>query len=153
METKKQQAIRLAWIEILGEEKYNEIKSEIENNGWLIKYSYNPFVDEVYIDRKELLDIEDVFHFKTYHAGNEISVRPKSLSGIEDNNGWISIESEEDLPKEKISYEVWRNGSESRATYAGSYRWFVPHNDFPKTTKVAGITHYVEPIKRQPPIF
>ena len=28
-------------------------------------------------------------------------VRPKSLQGIENNNGWIKIESEKDLPKEK----------------------------------------------------
>ena len=29
------------------------------------------------------------------------SYRPKSLQGIENNNGWIKIESEKDLPKEK----------------------------------------------------
>ena len=28
-------------------------------------------------------------------------VRPKSLRGIENNNGWIKIESENDLPKDK----------------------------------------------------
>jgi hypothetical protein len=30
--------------------------------------------------------------------------RPKSLEGLEDNNGWIKIESEEDLPKEIEGY-------------------------------------------------
>lgn len=30
------------------------------------------------------------------------SVRPKSLDSIETNNGWTKIESEEDLPKDKI---------------------------------------------------
>lgn len=31
--------------------------------------------------------------------------RPKSLQGIENNNGWIKIESENDLPKEKC--KIW----------------------------------------------
>lgn len=30
--------------------------------------------------------------------------RPKSLQGIENNNGWIKIESEDDLPKGKATY-------------------------------------------------
>jgi hypothetical protein len=36
------------------------------------------------------------------------SIRPKSLSGIENNNGWIKIESESDLPDDddKLLYEV-----------------------------------------------
>lgn len=150
METKKQEAIRLAWIEILGEEKYNEIKSEIENNGWLIKYSYNPFVDEVYIDRKELLDIEDVFHFKTYHAGNEISVRPKSLSGIEDNNGWISIESEEDLPKESGTFYIsFYNGEVGTALfYLDVQRWYSTHEGIRRFP-----THYQPIVNPQPPTF
>lgn len=31
-------------------------------------------------------------------TGNQYCWRPKTLQGIEDNNGWIKIESEEDLP-------------------------------------------------------
>lgn len=38
--------------------------------------------------------------------GLRIGVRPKSLQGIEDNNGWIRIESEEDLPKESGLYFI-----------------------------------------------
>lgn len=34
--------------------------------------------------------------------------RPISLQGIEHNNGWIKIESEEDLPKEVGTYDVIR---------------------------------------------
>ncbi len=32
--------------------------------------------------------------------------RPKSLTGIEDNNGWIKIESEDDLPKEGMHHSI-----------------------------------------------
>lgn len=28
--------------------------------------------------------------------------RPRSLEGVENNNGWICIDSEDDLPKEKV---------------------------------------------------
>ena len=34
-----------------------------------------------------------------------LSWRPKSLIGIENNNGWIIIESEDDLPKESCT--IW----------------------------------------------
>lgn len=33
-----------------------------------------------------------------------VSIRPKSISGIENNNGWIKVESEEDLPKDGMTY-------------------------------------------------
>ena len=32
--------------------------------------------------------------------------RPKSLTGIENNNGWIKIESEADLPKEGMHHSI-----------------------------------------------
>lgn len=134
---KKQEAIRLAY-----EEYWEEMKPFINESGWFDK---NSFYNKLFSFNYEQINI--------LFAHKEDFMIPKSIENIEDNNGWISILSEEDLPKEKISYEVWRNGYESRATYAGSDRWFVPHNDFPKTTKVAGITHYAEPIKRQSPIF
>jgi len=35
-------------------------------------------------------------------------IRPKSLSGIENNNGWIKIESEADLPKEIDKWKLFR---------------------------------------------
>jgi len=53
--------------------------------------------------------LSDRFHYKEYseHSNNfeTILCRPKSISGIENNNGWIKIESEEDLPKQDIRCE------------------------------------------------
>lgn len=34
-------------------------------------------------------------------------VRPKSLQGIEDNNGWVNVESKNDLPKDSYNYWVF----------------------------------------------
>lgn len=83
METKKQEAIRKAWGD-----KYNE---RVDRFGWCDfnkNYSYN----------------DDLFD--TRHYLDCISIRPKSLAGLEANNGWIAIESEEDLPKKLGKYKV-----------------------------------------------
>lgn len=41
----------------------------------------------------------------------DCKIRPKSLQGIEDNNGWIRIESEEDLPKKGANcHFILKNG-------------------------------------------
>ena len=54
-----------------------------------------------------LRDSEGItFEFKEMHliyGSPESYVRPKSLKGLETNNGWIKIESEKDLPKEHMS--------------------------------------------------
>lgn len=84
---------------------WEKVKDYVDENGWIVKRRYNPFSENLEIDRTEMLDLENIFEYKTFHAGNEISVRPKSLSGIETNNNWISIHSEDDLPKEKKMYE------------------------------------------------
>ena len=61
-----------------------------DENGWNWHYSS----DEI---------DPDIFEYKG--SGGNFRSRPKSLAGIENNRGWIKIESEEDLPKdESISY-------------------------------------------------
>jgi hypothetical protein len=80
-------------------------------------------------------------------------MRPKSLQGIENNNGWKKIESEEDLPTKTITYHVVINGKSSKALYAGKNRWFINGNDFTKTTEIQGITHYKEVKTEEAPIY
>lgn len=79
--------------------------------------------------------------------------RPKSLQGIESNNGWIKIESKLDLPNHSIEYHVIKKGSLQKAYYIGSNRWIVEGNDFPKTTEIHEITHYQPIEKPKPPIY
>lgn len=106
----------------------------LKNNGWINSILEHPPTD-----------VELEFGDYTF--------RPLSLQGIEDNNGWIKIESEDDLPKKTIEYHVLKNGSLSKALYAGKNRWFTKDNNFPKTTEIQGITHYQEIIIPQPPIY
>ena len=65
--------------------------------------------------------------------------RCKSLQGIENNNGWIRIESEADLPKEG-NYFVAKNKTVIETSY------FMPDNDF-SLIEWRNITHY-QPIEK-----
>lgn len=74
-------------------------------------------------------------------------IRPKSLSGIEDNNGWIRIESEEDLPKDCGDYWVYDDDGD-----IGYYMFNLFEEDF-EHVKENGITHYQPIIKPKPPLY
>lgn len=72
-------------------EYWDQVKLIVDENGWFdMAYSqqvnnFDPLWNDS--DRKST------------------KIRPKSLSGIENNNGWIKIESESDLPKESGYYD------------------------------------------------
>ncbi len=93
-------------------------------------------------------------------------VRPKSLQGIETNNGWIKIESEDDLPKESIDChyrlfvsETYSNAGEYilsgrfrvKSSLTNSTNFFtcddMIRSFFPR------VTHYQPTQKPQPPIY
>ena len=71
--------------------------------------------------------------------------RPKSLKGIENNNGWIRIESEADLPKEEGNqYFVFIKGNiEIGFYFKGTHQlqWLMH------------VTHYQPIEKPKPPIY
>lgn len=142
METKKQEAIRLAYYKefelsgcdkVIFESRFNNIKQYICENGWFEGNLHN-----VKMDRFDV-------------SGHEI--RPKTLNGIDNNSGWISIESEDDLPKESGSYFTLTNYSNE-----------IIERDYPIFTKsmtiedenewwLKNITHYQPIIKPKKPIF
>jgi len=68
---------------------YYEICNPCEN-GWSVKRKGIGFEQ-----LKKIIELE----YNQPH--NAYAFRPKSLQGIETNNGWISINSEKDLPKVK----------------------------------------------------
>ena len=72
--------------------------------------------------------------------------RCKSLQGIENNKGWIRIESKDDLPKEEGNYFIVRNNNEVGASY------FIPNNDF-SVMDWRDITHYQPIEKPKLPIY
>lgn len=126
----KQEIIKQAYGEY-----YEEMKPFINNNGWFDKNSFwnNTFSFGVY----ENIDL--LFTHK------EDFMIPTSILNIENNNGWIKIESEKDLPKETGHYWVKR-GREISVNYI-----IVPesfHSCF-----LANLTHYKPIEKPKPPIY
>ncbi|MCL1636286.1 hypothetical protein [Elizabethkingia bruuniana] len=132
METPKLQAIKAAYEDV----GLPFVENVIFDNGWL---KIKPTQYSSKYKDCDLLKLTTYVH----------SIRPKSLSGIENNNGWTRIESEEDLPKEYGPYHVkYENGQ--------TVSWFNGV-DFITLTgrkyKEDAITHY-QPIETpKPPIF
>ena len=83
---KKQEKIREAYGE-----HWETVKYYVDENGWC-----NAF-----------FGIAGLFqHDVIFKKGLIVKWRPKTLARIEDNNGWIKIESEDDLPKDAIKKET-----------------------------------------------
>lgn len=87
----KDELIKEAWGLILDTLNNEEaIDYILSNEGYLI-------------DEKFMYTTEDIVFWcgieLKKHPFDNHKYRPKSLQFIEDNNGWIKIESEEDLPK------------------------------------------------------
>jgi len=126
---KKQEKIQEAYGEY-----WKIVKDYVDSNGWCN------------VRRKiGFLEIIKKINWQT-KIGNQYSWRPKSLQGIENNNGWIKIESENDLPKEKGDYFVCVDGVQ-------------PNNNIMHLQQLISlayddlISHY-QPIKKpQPPIY
>lgn len=69
------------------------------DTGFTIIYCINGISD---LTENTIISADDIEW--EYKDDDFIKFRPKSLKGIENNNGWIKIESEEDLPREDIMY-------------------------------------------------
>lgn len=118
---------------------YDELKNNIDNDGWID----SAFTSDLEID----LDVKD--GFDRYGTASSF-IRPKSLQGIENNNGWIKIESEADLPKDNglIDYHVFKLTNQYkhiRATYKNI--------EVSKLWEQDEITHYQPIEKPKPPIY
>lgn len=101
----KQEKIKEAWGV-----NYEIVKNYINDKGWCLDKGHKLFdLHKIYDNHK---DYDFVFSGEWDDSEVE-KYRPKSLSGIENNNGWIKIESEDDLP-EKIEglWEVVINGEQ-----------------------------------------
>ena len=114
----KQEAIKKA---------YSEYYIHADKNGWIRYLIYCP----------SDLGIENYDDMDGFW-------RCKSLQGIENNNGWIRIESEDDLPKESFNYWIFQ--SDLRA---------VTMKDFYYNKKYYGVkaTHYRPIVKPLKPLY
>jgi len=85
----KEKAIELAYVKLIGQEKFNELKAFIDENG------YTELDEELF--GFEFCDAE--IEYFDFDSSNKW--RSKTLSGIENNRGWTAILSEKDLPSDE----------------------------------------------------
>ena len=124
----KEEKIKEAWGENWSKISKENQKKALNNNGFVSHYYEDLLSNETKC--RKLLD-----------------VRPKSLQGIENNNGWIKIESEEDLPKDyEISYHAWN--SESDRDYYLTNMWGIINR-----YHLGNVTHYQPIEKPKLPIY
>lgn len=137
-EEAKQQAIKNAYGQY-----YDMFKEYIDENGYVAQKSL--FFPSLGISH----DFE--IQVKGFEPKGETKWRPKQLQGIEDNNGWIRIESENDLPKEDCKcWVITSSGEEYMALYLDDFKkfWELMDLDFRLYT-----THYMPIITPKNPIF
>jgi len=123
-------------------EYWDLVKNNVNENGW---------VESGYFDTNtKLIKVNDNFKEKKetnydQRNSNYIIWRPLSLQGIENNNGWIKIESDDDLPKEEDDYHICiENKDLSIAYFDKSDGWFIACPE---------ITHYQQITKPKPPTY
>lgn len=123
----KQDAIKKAYGE-----HWDKVKDYVDENGWA---SY-PNVQQHDYDFGKL-EFKDGCTF----------LRPESLQGIENNNGWIKIESDDDIPKNDMYVHIVFN-KKMNIAFLCDGEFFAPNKE--KYNK-KGVTHY-QPIetKKQP---
>lgn len=113
---------------------YPQLERCLDENGW--SNNWNHFISV----ESRIFQPEEI-------EKNGKCWRPKSLQGIEDNNGWIKIESEEDLPKNKGYFLcLYEDGD------------VIPHHfsinsDFDRVLFLEEFTHYKKIEQQKPPIY
>lgn len=123
----KQEVIKEAW-ENLGISVNDNV---ISQDGWM---NIKPTQYERLYDRVNILRLTAHVH----------RIRPKSLNGIENNNGWIKIESEADLPDKRVDCFFWdKKDGLIIGEFLPECAAFVLEN----------ATHYQPIIKPEPPIY
>ena len=111
---------------------YGKYFIHADSNGWIKYGMYSP----------SDLDIEDYDEIDS-----DGMWRCKSLQGIENNNGWIKIESDDDIPKNDMYVHIVFN-KKMNIAFLCDGEFFAPNKE--KYYK-KGVTHY-QPIetKKQP---
>lgn len=121
----KQEVIKKAWGV--------HFENDIDENGFRISNVGSLGWDSKYFDIVEIKKFE-------------YSIRPKSLAVIENNNGWIKIESEADLPNDSYMYwVVCRDGDIKLLNDFEYYKKYI----IPEFT----VTHYQPITKPLKPIY
>jgi len=135
MENAKQKAIEVAYGSL-----YEKYKESINSDGYV---RFGNKGNTEYIELNTNVDFEEKEWIGYYF------LRPKSLAGIEHNFNWISINSEEDLPK--ITHKETRDISLGHV-WAMRIDGFISIINLEKLTH-DNHSHYQPTIKPKKPIY
>ena len=132
-ETKKQEAIRLAYGEY-----WEQVKEYVDMDSGVL--------------RIHISDLNDYEPLKlVYHERSRY--RPLSLHGIENNNFWYTVESEADLPTDDEPIWVMIDGLELPELVQPNSSEDEYHGSDGFIYNSRHITHYHPIVKPKPPIF
>ena len=134
----KQQAIQEAYGEHWELFENDEQEKILRNNGFCLLFSH-----PLHFELSKFMEIE------TFAYGIGTSWRPKSLQGIENNNGWLKIESEDDLPKDLTKCHFIIRGYENN-NYIGHYYDGLFWNSHNEAYSWQVVSHY-QPIEKPKP--
>lgn len=138
MKNAKKEVIKKAygeyWEDLCDDPKF-KVKDIVDKNGWISIFAYDKIKDFDYKDNS-----------RNFY-------RPKSLRGIETNNEWIRIESEDDLPNDNGSYFTKTNYC--KEIIKRDYPTFIKSISIEDERKwwLKYVTHYQPIIKPEPPIY
>ena len=138
--TKKEIIIK-AWMDLNIETPFGIC----DKTGWVHGYFCNG-IDDIINDYGDITDKID-YDIDMSGVGK---FRPKSLHEIENNNGWVKIESEEDLPKEDVMYRL--------GFFISSDKFYQDSNLYSLKTALCALkesyyTHYQQIPEFKLPIF
>jgi len=142
----KQEKIQEEWIKLLTKETYDKVKYFIDESGFLYFKITGHGLNNGLCFRYFNVDINFIHTKRAEQPGNYYW-RPKSLQGIENNNGWIKIESEADLPKEEIDCHFIKDNLMYQGLWDNLLKGF--YNGLQKINA----THYQPITKPNPPIY
>ncbi|MDV3901197.1 hypothetical protein CMT89_08335 [Elizabethkingia anophelis] len=133
MENAKHEAIKAAYGEYW--EKLSEEAKDfvLSNDGYVSYWHWSHF------------NMDFDFDLKTGGL-----YRPKSLSGIETNNGWTRVESEDDLPKDRSKEDLLISTETGEVLVASSK--YLSDSEI-RRYWVKTVSHWQKLIKPNPPIF
>lgn len=132
----KEEVIKESWGIHLDKMDKRGQEQALEDNGYCHKNYVNSEID---------------FEIESLPFPDNEFIRPKSLKGIENNNGWIKIESEADLPKEEKDYWVVDSDGEVFICFFDTdYKAFKGYFHYDQNGK---ITHYQPIEKPKPPLY
>lgn len=143
----KEEAIQEAYGEYWDELPLEVQKEALEKNGFINSNKWlGGFGNTLIFKKLRGIPLDCMDNYDSTYC---YYFRPKSLQGIENNNGWIRIESDDDLPKEKSFFNAcYFNEKNDHIMFYG-----ISHYELISLFEEKNITHY-KPFERlKPPIY